>query len=106
MATEIPRNNSSIAGSGERCSKCTLGFMQRANVRTARENLLFLLGASILRCSSCEVRQAAWNSFRMQLNSDETDNTYIIVFTTVMFGIVACAAIALFMLRRAHRWPF
>jgi LSD1 subclass zinc finger protein len=99
-------NPATVTGAGEQCPKCNLGTMQRANVRGHRENLLFLVGASILRCSSCEIRRAAWSNFRIPLNSDETDNTYVIVFATVSCGILICTAIALFMLRRAHRWPF
>jgi len=80
--------------------------MQRANIRSKRENVLFLLGASIVRCSSCEIRQAAWNSFRMQLNTDETDSAFVVVFASLVCGLLLCLAIALWTLRRAHRWPF
>jgi uncharacterized protein (DUF983 family) len=106
MAVATPHNAPMSAGLGERCPKCSLGLMQRANIRSKREGVLFLLGASILRCSSCEIRQAAWKNFRMQMNADETDSTFVVVFASLACGLLICVAIALWTLRHAHRWPF
>ncbi|MEQ1948545.1 MAG: hypothetical protein ABL995_15245 [Bryobacteraceae bacterium] len=70
------------------------------------ENLVFLAGASVFRCSSCQVRQAEWANLRWQLGTDETDQSFLWVFAALGSGIIFCLAIALLMLRRAHRWPF
>jgi hypothetical protein len=106
MAAELEGNKLILAGLGERCPKCSLGTMQRANVRSRRESVLFMLGASILRCSSCEIRQAALKNFRLQMNVDDTDNTFVVVFASLVCGLLVCTAIAIWTLRRAHRWPF
>jgi hypothetical protein len=105
MAAENSNNPFALTGDGERCAKCSLGFTQRANVRSTRENLLFVLGASILRCSNCETRLAAWKGRRLYLNANG-DNTFLIVSLAMFGGLFFCAAIALWALRRAHRWPF
>jgi hypothetical protein len=105
MTADVPNKNPAIA-SAERCPKCSLGLLQRASARGQKENMLFLLGAGIIRCSSCEIRQAVWKGFRMPLSTDETDNAYLLTFASVGGGLLFCLAIALLMLRRAHRWPF
>ena len=106
MAAELGGTKPLSADRGERCSQCNLGTMLRANVRSRRESALFMLGASILRCSHCDIRQAALGNFRLRMNVNETDNTFVIVFASLVCGLLVCTAIALWTLRRAHRWPF
>ena len=106
MAAELEGNKPLSAGLGERCPKCSLGTMQRAHVRGRRESLLFMLGATILRCPSCEIRQAALRNFRLQMNVAETDHTLVVVLASLVCGLLVCTAIALWTLRHAHRWPF
>lgn len=67
---------------------------------------MFVLGATIQRCSNCESRHAAWQGFRLEQKAEERDNTILVVFLAVGGGLLFCAAVALWALRHAHRWPF
>jgi hypothetical protein len=95
-----------------RCSRCK-SKMERSRVRGARETLAFILGGDIRRCVSCGARFLCFRRFRIPApahtgyatnNSDES--AFAIVWVAIFAGVLACLGIALWTLRRFHRWPF
>ncbi len=93
--------------SDRRCPQCDSGVLVRATTRSGREALAVILGGEIRRCHFCDARFICFRQFSMQSQAKVADNASLaIVWLALFSGIVTCLVIALWTLRRFHRWPF
>ena len=75
--------------------------------RGPRENVAFVLGTDIRRCLSCEARFLCFGRFVIPSRPRSADDpSLVIVWLAIAAGIAVCLGIALWTLRRFHRWPF
>jgi hypothetical protein len=81
-------------------------LLVRSSIRGARENVLFVLGAAMYRCELCEMRYAYFRKLAFPLRRNTDDATAKIIAFALSGGVLVCFAIALWTLRRFHRWPF
>jgi hypothetical protein len=84
--------------------------MVRSRARGAREDLAFMLGSDILRCTSCGRRFLCFLRFSFQSIAPSgygnTSQGFMVVWFAILAGLLFCMGIALWTLRRFHRWPF
>ena len=90
------------------CHRCGFGAPHRSTSRGWFEQLLFVLGASIARCPQCNARQALLRTLTIPLHSKDSELDLGLRLLPYAFvaGVLTCIAIALWTLRRFHRWPF
>ena len=91
-----------------RCRRCGCGELHRSNSRGWFEQVLFVLGASLARCPRCSARQASIGHAILPLHSKEYELELGFRLMPYAFaaGFLGCLAIAVWTLRRFHRWPF
>lgn len=90
------------------CRRCGCRDLHRATSRGWFEQLLFVLGASLSRCPQCSARQARMGGVILPLQSKqfEMELGYRLLPYAFVAGVLTCAAIATWTLRRFHSWPF
>jgi hypothetical protein len=84
--------------------------MVHSRARGTREELAFLLGSDILRCSSCGARFLRFVGFSIPTPTHNTTagagDSFMIVWLAIIAGLLSCIGFGLWTLRRFHRWPF
>jgi hypothetical protein len=85
------------------CKKCGSAVLFRSHTRSTYENLLYVLGASVQRCHTCQARWAYFSRRSLPLKrvhntARETKAAFAIVVATLV-----CLLVALFMFGRYHR---
>ena len=90
------------------CAVCHAPAVVPSGVYGLREQLLFLLGATFHRCRNCEARHAHLGRWTVRLADPHktVDKTPYLVAAAIVIGLMACIGVALWTLRRTHRWPF
>ena len=92
-----------------RCPRCQ-SQMARSRARGLREDLAYILGSDIVRCASCEGRYLCFLRFNIPTPSynghSDGGDSFRIVWFAIFGGILFCLGLALWTLRRFHRWPF
>jgi predicted membrane-bound spermidine synthase len=89
-----------------RCAKCNSDLLVTSKRRGLREELLFVLGSDLRRCSACDARHAYLGNLTFSLPKAAVDNPNLhLVMFAIVFGIIVCIAIAIWTLKRFHRWP-
>jgi len=88
------------------CPKCGAEALLASSLYSVREQILFVLGASVYRCHSCDARYAQLSRWTLSLGDPTEDHTPYWVMAAIAGGLLAVAGIALWALRRNHRWPF
>jgi len=89
------------------CPKCNSPFTFPSSRRGLLEDLCFVLGGEIRRCHSCDVRHAYLGALVLEAAKTQGDNRGMqIVTAAIVGGTIACLVIAVWLLRRFHRWPF
>jgi hypothetical protein len=69
--------------------------------------MAFVLGSEIRRCLTCEARFICFGQFIFPSRPQRADESSLtVVWLSIVAGIAACVGIALWTLRRFHRWPF
>ena len=106
MNADARAGNSRAEALQAQCPVCKAPALIASSAYGFREELLFLLGALNYRCRNCEVRHAHLFGWTIRLSDPTEDNTPYLVAAAIVSGLLACIAVALWMLRRAHRWPF
>jgi hypothetical protein len=92
---------------GHRCAKCNSDLLVTSKRRGLREEILFVLGSDLRRCSACDARQAYLGNLTFSLPKvavEATPNLHLVMFA-IVFGIIVCIGIAIWTLKRFHRWP-
>lgn len=89
-----------------KCPNCSAPSVHKSRPRGATEQLLFVLGASIFRCHTCEDRNLYFAGLEVSANENTRDRSAGIVLFSIVAGIVACMTIAFLILRKFHRLPF
>jgi DNA-directed RNA polymerase subunit RPC12/RpoP len=88
------------------CPKCRAKSLLASRVRDMREDLLYLVGASMYRCRKCEARFARVRDRMLPLDGLRRDKTHYWAIAAIAGGFITVFAIALYVLRVTHRWPF
>jgi hypothetical protein len=71
-----------------------------------KEEFLSVVGAAFYRCQRCETRYAKIKRILLRLRKPSEAKSQKLVFAAIAFGSLCCLAIALYVQRVAHRWPF
>jgi hypothetical protein len=93
------------------CPVCHLEFVPTAHARGRLEDICFVLGGELWRCLNCEARQVFLWGFALPVRKTNPAEAYdgistgLVIFA-IVGGILTCLMIALYTLRRFHRWPF
>ena len=77
----------------------------RSHPRGWFENGLYVWGAEISRCLTCEVRTAVLGEREFLLKERKPSPLWL-GWMAIVAGVLATLGTALFTLRRFHRWPF
>jgi membrane associated rhomboid family serine protease len=87
--------------------------MVRSRARGSFEDLAFVLGTEIFRCAACESRfigllgfNFASPGFGPDAGKDSSGRAFKVAWFAIIGGFLTCVAIALWTLRKFHRWPF
>jgi len=84
--------------------------MVYSRTRSAREDFVVILGGDIVRCAPCESRFVSFLRFNIPAsNYDGYSNTgdgFAVVWFAILGGSLSCLGLALWTLRKFHRWPF
>ncbi|HEV2199374.1 MAG TPA: hypothetical protein VGR73_06115 [Bryobacteraceae bacterium] len=106
MGSETRGRSAKSAVTLHECPKCGAEALLASGLYGVREQVLFVLGASVYRCHSCEARCAHLSRWTLSLGDPTEDHAPYWVAAAITGGALAVAAIALWALRRNHRWPF
>jgi hypothetical protein len=69
--------------------------------------MAFVLGSEIRRCLTCEARFICLGQFILPSRRKSADEISLaVVWLSILAGTAVCLGIALWTLRRFHRWPF
>ena len=87
--------------------------MLRSRARGSFEDMAFLLGTEIFRCAVCECRFIGFlgltlvsPGFDPDAPKDSGGGAFKFAWFAIFGGFLSCLAIALWTLRKFHRWPF
>lgn len=106
MGSEIDRRGAKLASTLNECRRCGSESLFTSNFYGVHEEVLFVLGASVYRCHNCDARYAQLGAWTLNLGDSTVDRTPYWVATAITGGVLMLVAIALWALRRNHRWPF
>ena len=106
MGSEIERRGAEPASTLSECPRCGCASVFTSNLYGVHEEILFVLGASIYRCHGCDARYAQLGRWTLNLGDSTVDRTPYWVAAAITSGVLMLVAIALWALRRNHRWPF
>ena len=68
---------------------------------------LMSMGSEIRRCPFCEIRFICFRQFTIPTQPKSGNGTSLVVaWLSIFGGVLVCVGIALWTLRRFHRWPF
>jgi hypothetical protein len=93
------------------CPNCQARVV-RSRARGAREDLAFMMGSEIFRCSSCEARFLCFRWFSIPTPpqygyvSNESNNAAFLFIWSGVFAGFLSLGIAFWAFHRFHRWPF
>lgn len=97
---------STIAISRRVCPKCSAPTFKPSRPHGGVEQILFVLGANILRCHACADRNLYFLGLEFRARDRTRDADLEWVVRAIVGGILTCAMIAFWVLRRFHRLPF
>lgn len=107
MSADVTSPSKREQGTLRQCPACHAPAVITSGVYGVWEDILFVLGASLYRCQNCELRYAHLRHWTISLRDPRNDDkTPYVVAIAIVGGLMACFAVALWTLRRAHRWPF
>jgi hypothetical protein len=106
MGSDTYRRGAKPAVTLNECPKCGAGSLVTSSLYGVREQVLFVLGAFVYRCHSCDARYAQLGRWTLPLGDPTKDRTHYWIAAAIASGLLVVVAIALWALRRNHRWPF
>ena len=89
----------------EACSKCGFDYLSPSKPKGLRDEFLEVIGVDFYRCHKCEARYVRVGR-RTFSTEAKKDRAHVRVLIPVAVGLVICAAIALYIQKITHHWPF
>jgi DNA-directed RNA polymerase subunit RPC12/RpoP len=88
------------------CPSCGAKSLNLSKEKGLKEEFLSVVGGDFYRCMRCEARYT--NIFRrfIRIQKPSESRSHRLVFAAIAVGFLCCLAIALYVQRIAHRWPF
>ena len=97
---------SAIAISRRVCPRCSAPAFRPSRPHGGMEQILYILGANIFRCHACSDRNLYFFGLEFPAREQPGGVELEWVVVPILGGIMTCAVIALWVLRKFHRLPF
>jgi len=88
------------------CPKCGRKSLHLSAESGFKEEFLSVVGATFYRCQRCETRYTKLKHFWIRQRKPSEAKSHKLVFAAIAAGFLCCLAVALYVQRVAHRWPF
>ena len=89
----------------EPCLRCGFDFLMPSKPRGMREEFLDVLGIQFYRCHKCEARYKRVGN-RTVGGQPREERAHVWALLAIGMGLLSCTALALYIQKLAHRWPF
>ncbi len=89
----------------EPCLRCGFDFLMPSKPRGTHEEFLDVMGIQYYRCHKCEARYAKVGG-RTLGGKPRKERTHVWALLAISGGLLCCTALALYLQKLAHRWPF
>jgi len=100
-----PAKSTQLQELSKSCGRCGFDLLVASKPRGTREEFLDLLGIRYYRCHKCEARYARVGSRNIN-RQPRKERTHVWALLAISVGLLSCTALALYIQKLAHRWPF